>query len=150
MSGSRKQAFSQMSLFLGGCQLTVNKQADIPGLTFDVKLPWDKRIRSRGLVAYRKVTNKLDCPMRECCVQETGSDYHGVCVACLDGCLCNISSRPNKSNSYRWSFIKQYIYASVQHRREVAAVVALYKMYIRSLPPDLRALLPPHIPCVKP
>ena len=157
MTISRKRTPSMLNLFLGTVQLANKDELDILGVTFDKKLLWSKHISNistrtgQKLGALRKVANKLnrDCRATVYKAQvRSVMEYASLCwmnaspttLSQLD----NIQKKALKIISVdEVAACSSLSINTLNHRRQVAAVTTLYKMYTSVCPYDPHAMLPP-------
>ena len=123
----------------------------------DSKLTWVKHISNttaragQKLGALRRVSNKLDIRGRATVYKAQVRSVMEYASLCWIGAspttlslLDNIQKKAVKiiGVDEKYAHTKLNI-ASLHHRRQVAAVTALYKMHTNSCPQDLKSMLPP-------
>ena len=153
---SRKRTPAIPDLYFGNTKLAVEMELSILGVAVDRKLLWSRHISNisknawERLGALRKIANKLDTAGR-------ATLYKAQFRSIMEhACLSWISASPtvlNQLDSIQQKALQiigvnqaaactELAIPGLQHRREVAAVTALYKMHTSHCPRDLQELLP--------
>ena len=157
MTISRKRNPSTLDLYFGDCKLAQKEELSILGVTVDSKLTWGKHISNttaragQKLGALRRVANKLDVKGKSTVYKAQVRSVMEYAPLCWIGAspttlslLDNIQRKALKIIGVDEKFAQSKLnIASLHHRRQVAAVTALYKMHTDSCPQDLKSMLPP-------
>jgi hypothetical protein len=157
MTISRRRNPSKLGLHFGDCQLTERDELDILGVTVDSKLTWAKHISNitaragQRLGALRRVATKLDMKGRSTVYKAQVRSVMEYASLCWIGASPTTLSLLDKIQKKAVKIIgveeklalSKLNIASLHHRRQVAAVTALYKMHTSSCPIDFKSMLPP-------
>ena len=156
MTISRKRNPSTLDLYFGDCKLVEKDELDILGVTVDSKLTWVKHISKttaragQKLGALRRVANKLDVKGKATVYKAQVRSVMEYAPLCWIGAspttlslLDNIQRKAVKIIGVDEKYAQSKLnITSLHHRRQVAAVTALYKMHTDSCPQDLKSILP--------